>query len=173
MGAGDVEARLLAWCRAQTLPLWLVLDAAQGDPAREALFGSGRRYRSLYNGEAAEAFRAVAPYLVRAPATSRFVEAAVTRGWANHWGVWALADVPFAALRRHLRRFVKVELPGEGAALFRFYDPRVLAVYLSSAAPGDVARFFGPVRVFVGRDRATGAAWVMRHAQGRVSVEVL
>lgn len=174
MGDADpAEARLLSWCRGQRLPLWAVLDAAQGDAARETLFGSGRRYRSLYSGAAADTYRRVCPYLVRAPASSRFVERMVTLGWGAHWAIWLVADAPFAALRRHLRRFLKVQLPGEGAALFRFYDPRVLPTFLTSAPDADVARFFGPVSAFVGRDRATGAALVVRHARGAVRVEAL
>lgn len=167
----SVEARLLAWCRAQTRPLWAVLDAAQGEPARSTLFGSGRRYQSLYSGEAAETYRDVAPYLVRAPATSRFVERVVTLGWPGHWATWVVCDAPLAALRRHLRRFLKVRLPGDGVVLFRYYDPRVLPVFLSAAPPDDVARFFGPVTAFVGRDRASGEAVVLRHAGGRLRAE--
>jgi hypothetical protein len=48
--------------------------------------------------------------------------------------------------------------------LFRFYDPRVLRVYLPTCWPGELTRMFGPVESFV-MESAEGNVLQMR--QGR------
>jgi len=69
--------------------------------------------------------------------------------WGNSWGcfVWALAD--FKALRRHFRRFLMVEDERAKRMYFRFYDPRVLRVFLPTCTTAEALEFFGPIKYFV------------------------
>ena len=48
-------------------------------------------------------------------------------------------------LRKHFRQFLLAALPDGKQVYFRFYDPRVLRVYLPTCTPEEIYRFFGPV----------------------------
>jgi len=64
--------------------------------------------------------------------------------------VYLTCDRPFAEVRKHLRRFLTVELEGSSKpVLFRFYDPRVLRVFLPTCTPKEVLEFFGPIKRYV------------------------
>ena len=52
--------------------------------------------------------------------------------WGDAWGVWARSEVAFDDVRRHMRRFLRVQGEDGRRMLFRWYDPRVLRVYLPS-----------------------------------------
>jgi hypothetical protein len=73
----------------------------------------------------------------------------VHEGWGKSWGVYLTCEKPFEEVRKHLRHYLTVELEGEKKrVLFRFYDPRVLRVFLPTCTPEDASEFFGPIRKF-------------------------
>jgi len=49
----------------------------------------------------------------------------------------------------HLRRFLTVRTEKGKKLLFRFYDPRVLRLYLPTCTSTELNTFFGPVERFV------------------------
>ena len=59
-------------------------------------------------------------------------------------------------MRRHLRRHLVVETEAEQPLSFRFYDPRVLGLFLRSATAAEARGFFGPVTSFF-VEEGTGA----------------
>jgi hypothetical protein len=63
--------------------------------------------------------------------------------------VFVIAPAAMEALRNHFRRFLMVRLPAERLVYFRFYDPRVLRVYLPTCTPEELELIFGPVDYFV------------------------
>ena len=64
------------------------------------------------------------------------------------WGVFAMSKASAAELWRHFRRFLVVQLPDGDKTQFRFYDPRVLPVYVRCCEEWELRKFFGPVRGF-------------------------
>ena len=56
------------------------------------------------------------------------------------------AHEPLDALRHHFRQFSMVELPDRKQVYFRFYDPRVLRVFLPTCTAEETKQFFGPVK---------------------------
>jgi hypothetical protein len=96
--------------------------------------------------------------LIELPKGSPFLERLVRDGWGESWGVYLTSDAPFEELRKHLRRFLTVELEGGKAVLFRFYDPRVLSVFLPTCTPRERAEFFGPIRRYLVESDAGGEA---------------
>jgi hypothetical protein len=48
-------------------------------------------------------------------------------------------------VRHHLRHFLMVEIEGGKPVYFRFYDPRVLRVYLPTCTDQERQQFFGPL----------------------------
>jgi hypothetical protein len=139
---------LLQLLQTQPEPLFALVDAARGDAVREWLAECSDPHQSLYEGERAEALADFAPYLVSFAADSAALETLVAAGWGKAWGVYLAAPQPFAEVRKHFRRFLMVELDDEGPVYFRYYDPRVLRLFLPACTAEEAAQFFGPVMRF-------------------------
>jgi len=56
-----------------------------------------------------------------------------------------LVVVELEQLFEHLRSFLKVKEPDDKELFFRFYDPRVLRIFLPTCNAQEVFQFFGPV----------------------------
>ena len=55
-------------------------------------------------------------------------------------------------MRRHLRHFLEVQLPDGKQVYFRFYDPRVLRVFLPTCTADEINQFFGPIKQYLMED---------------------
>lgn len=141
--------RVLQVLRGQAEPLFALLDAARTPRVLELLRGSGEEHQSLYEGAKGEELAEWAPYVVRLPAQSGLLETLVREGWGESWGVYFTSEKTLAEVRKHFRHFLMVRLADGRTAYFRFYDPRVLRVYLPSCNATEAAQFFGPVRGYL------------------------
>ena len=135
--------------RAPGESLFALLDAARDPAVLFLIRDGGRPHQSLYEGAEADDLAAYGPYLVDLDGDDAFLPRLVERGWGRSWGVYLASPADLATVRRHLRRYLKVEIPGGRTALFRFYDPRVLREFLPSWADDERDAFFGPVSAYV------------------------
>ena len=62
--------------------------------------------------------------------------------------VFLITKASFEDVRKHLRHFLMVTTEDGREVYFRFYDPRVLRVFLPTCTPDEVKQFFGPIRSF-------------------------
>lgn len=130
-------------------PLFAILDAARDDRVLELLLTEEEKFQSLYEGDLAQELYEVAPYLVRLSPDSTLLEALVHEGWGRSWGIYLTCDKRFADVRRHMRRFLMVKTDDGQQLYFRFYDPRVLRVFLPTCTLDQVTEFFGPLACFL------------------------
>lgn len=173
---GEQQRRALELFRTQKLPLFAIIDAARAPELLNLLRVHAEIYYSLYDGAAGEQLDDVAPYLVELRPRSPLLEALVREQWGNSWGVfaWALSD--FKNLRRHLRRFLMVQDTRGKDMYFRFYDPRVLRVFLPTCSAAELGEFCGPIRGFLLEAEQPGNALLCALEQGsslRVDVVAL
>ena len=128
-------------------PLFAILDAARDARVLHLLgtFQGKAEYQTLYAGARGEELGAVAPYLVRFPAETILLETLVREGWGKGWGLFLTCDEPFSQLRKHLRHFLMVKAENGRRLYFRFYDPRVLRVFLPTCRANESMEFFGPI----------------------------
>jgi hypothetical protein len=131
------------------VPIFAVLDGASAPDLVKNLFKHEPEYCCLYRGELKPDMATVAPYLVRLEAGSPFTEWLLAEGWGVHWGVFVASTGNLRMLRDHFRQFQMVELPDQRAVIFRYYDPRVLRIFIPACNAGELAVFFGPVQGFV------------------------
>jgi Domain of unknown function (DUF4123) len=143
------ECPLLEFLRGQTNPLYAVLDAARSPDVLRALRASGQNYVSLYEGEKGEAYASVAPYLVALPPENDFLPRLLEVSWGRSWGIYLTCHASMPDLRRHLRRFLMVSDETGRRLVFRYYDPRVLRVFLPACAPAEAGEFLGFIRSFL------------------------
>jgi len=129
--------------------LYALLDAARDGRIARLLDQSPEEHASLYEGPQGEELAEVAPYLVRLEPHSPLLAELLRRGWGNAWGLYLFSEEPFRLVRRHFRHFLKVRTEEGRELYFRFYDPRVLRVFLPTCRPDEVLQLFGPVTRFV------------------------
>jgi len=146
------QERLLYLLRSDFQPLYAVLDAARDIKILALLFKSNEEYQSLYEGPQGAKLAQVAPYLVRLKKDSLLLEKLVRDGWGESWGVYLTCASEFNEVRRHLRHFLEVMLPEGEQVYFRFYDPRVLRVYLPTCNFEEINYFFGPIKNYLMED---------------------
>jgi hypothetical protein len=127
------------------LNVFAVLDGASIKNLRASLHILQPEHACLYRGDLEPDLAEVAPYLVQLQPESQFTEWVAVDGWGKHWGIFVRSTQDLAAMRRHLRTLLTVHDPDGRPLLFRFYDPRVLAVFLPTCTAEQLATFFGPI----------------------------
>lgn len=110
----------------------------------------GLEFECLYSGELEPGVAEMAPYIARLEAGSEFA-GWVMNGWGQKRGIFAHVprDVGLPVLRRHFRKLNMVYGPDASPLLFRYYDPRVMRMFLSSCERDERKQLFGPVSSYV------------------------
>lgn len=149
--------------------VFALLDGASVPNLLDRLYADPRPdFVCLFHGELAPDMAEVAPYLVALEQGSAFCDWAITQGWGNHWGFFAVTRADLRALWFHLRMLNIVYGPDGKPMLFRYYDPRVLRVFLPTCSPEQVKELFGPVNRFVAEADVAGAALTFTHVAGEL-----
>jgi hypothetical protein len=130
-------------------PLYALLDASREPSVLKVILESEEEYQSLYEGPQGAQLAHFAPYLIRVPQKSPLLDTLVQQAWAKSWGVFLTCDTPLKELRSHFRHFLTVKLPDGQQVYFRYYDPRVLRLFLPTCLPEETTQFFGPVKQFL------------------------
>ncbi|SPE42726.1 conserved hypothetical protein [Candidatus Sulfopaludibacter sp. SbA3] len=133
----------------------------------ERIFGAvDRTYQPkecLYTGNLPWQLRMTAPYLVELAREDRFTRFLLEDGWGNSWSLFLRTETGFKQLRRHLRQFLRVRSEAGTPLIFRYYDPRVLRVYLPTCRPTELETFFGPIDIFLAEGKDPGEMLEFRH----------
>jgi hypothetical protein len=165
----DSPGQLLPWQTKLITALeaacnFVVLDGAISPAVRDLLNQAGVFYQSLYEGEQAADIAAFGPYLAEIQKGGKLVPFLIKVGWGNSWGVFLSTKMDFAATRKHLRHFLMVDIEGGERVLFRFYDPRVMRVFLPTCNAEQRKEFFGQIeQILVESEKKTA---VIRYSPG-------
>lgn len=139
-----------------------VLDGAALPDLLDRLAEASPDHVCLYRGELAPDMRQCAPYLVELQDRGLFTDWVLSEAWGSHAGIFVSAADDLRTLRQHFRRFSIVQSPDGKPLYFRYYDPRVLRVYLPTCNRQEMDILFGPVRRFVMEDEGAASALMMR-----------
>ncbi len=136
------------------MPYHLLLDAARMNSFMDEARELNPEHASLYRNKrgADEILPEVAPFLFSFPYSADFTDFVIDKGWGDSWGLWVESKVGFDALYDHFRRFLMVQTEEGKKLYFRFYDPRVLRIFLPTCDAGQLKDFFGPISRFVMED---------------------
>jgi Domain of unknown function (DUF4123) len=134
--------------------IWMVVDAARD----KAIYGLlldcfYSQHSCLFAGDLAPELEVAAPYLVQLDYDDEKTRRFVNRAWGNNWGVFVKCDKRFDAVLRHLRTFLTVRDEAGNKLMFRYYDPRILRVYLPTCTTRELQTVFGPIERFLMEDR--------------------
>lgn len=128
--------------------VWAILDTARDERIHEALRLSRLEYLPLYAGKLPDALQRAAPYLIELAPGYRFTRPLLEMGWGHSWGVFVRVK-DARNLRHHLRGFLRVQDASGRTLVFRYYDPRVLRLYLPTCEKSELATVFGPIDSFL------------------------
>ena len=129
---------------------YAILDGASVPELLDHLYGTPRpEFICLYRGELQPDMAEVAPYLVRLTPRAPFSEWVLTEGWGKHWGIFALSPANMIAVRKHFRTFLMVKNPAGKQVYFRYYDPRVLRIFLPTCNAEETRWVFGPLTTYL------------------------
>ncbi|MCX6270834.1 MAG: DUF4123 domain-containing protein [Bacteroidetes bacterium] len=93
------------------------------------------------------------------------------KGWGDSWGVLVYADHDLKKLVKHFQKFLTVNTEDGEAYYFRFYDPRVLRVFLPTCDQTQLKDFFGPVNYLICEDEDSAFAFVFSLDNGVLLTE--
>jgi hypothetical protein len=157
----------------EELGVYAVLDGASVPSLLDQLYEQQPEYACLYRGELEPDMAEVAPYLVRLEPDSDFTDWLIEKGWGRHWGIFALSGESLSAMRRHFRAFLIVYTPDNKPVYFRYYDPRVMRIYLPTCNAKELDTVFGPVEYFLLEDEGANTALRFRNNSGVLHQEKL
>lgn len=111
---------------------------------------------------------AAAPYLVRLERDSRFTDWIFANGWGKHWGIFCISAASMRTLRDHFRNFLIAYDETASSFFFRYYDPRVLQVFLPTLNKDELTAFFGPVYRFLAESEDGNSALCFTSVSGKL-----
>jgi len=132
---------------APTQPIcYLLLDGAQieGLPARLYSLEAAPSLHLLYQQTAYEALAEVGPMLIEVRSHSD-LERVFHLEWQATVGIWLESDASEDELVEHLRSLIHVRLESDQTTLFRYYDPRITALWLDALTTDERNLSMGPV----------------------------
>lgn len=138
---------------------YAILDGASIPGLLDVLSTARDQRACLYRGELKPDLAARAPYLVHLRPDSPLTDWILSEGWGQHWGVFAKTPANLEILRRHFRTLLRVRDHSGKVLYFRFYDPRVLTLYLPTCNRQEIKAVYGPVTQFVAEDEKSGRAF--------------
>lgn len=123
--------------------VWAVLDTAK-DPKIFGLVSQCYLEKCcLFAGEIDPVLERSAPHLIQLSPRDSVSDSLLALGWGQAWGIFLQSDDSLRTLRRHLRTILRVKDDTGRHLLFRYYDPRVLRVYLPTCLTGELKTVFG------------------------------
>ena len=131
--------------------VYALLDGAKDKQIEKMLRNTELHYSCLYQGKMSFNLLRSAPHLVRLEKDHKETLPLLEAAWGNHWGIFAIVWPPAYSheIRHDFRKVTKIKTPNNKTAVFRFYDPRVLRIFLPSCNAEQAQQVFGSIEDFV------------------------
>ncbi len=134
------------------LNVYAILDAARDVRIYRKLGNYSCEYLCLLTDRLPDELAHTAPYLVKLKKDAVFTKWLIKNGWGNSWGSFALTPEDLFDAVTHFRKFIKVKDEKGNILYFRYYDPRVMRVYLPTCVAKEFDFVFGNVKYYLMED---------------------
>ncbi len=147
---GAVEEMLFHFAEKNGMQLFGILDSARSDEVLAKLAIDKVKYESLYHGLQEEEFLyEVSPFLVLLKKDTALFRWWTSERWGESLGIFFTSSDSFEHLVRHFQKFLTARVKDGTERYFRFYDPRILRVYLPTCTAEELNLFFGSINRFI------------------------
>ena len=148
---------VLASHAAAEVRTYALVDCARDPEIYQALLEPALELRCLYSGDLPPVLAEAAPYIVEVAEGTAFASS-FKEAWGGSWGILVRSTADIDTLRKHFKKIQVVRAPGGKRLLFRFYDPRVMRLFLPTCDEEQLQEIFSDkVRELVMEDREGGA----------------
>ena len=157
---------------------FLLLDAARVEDNIRIARELNSSNVSIYKGTIDEELNDIAPFLFTYNDDSEFATWYFKNGWGNSWGLIIESEYQIEETLNHFQKILIVKTEDDQEIYFRFYDPRVLRIFLPTCDSNQLKELFGPVECFICEDEdpAFGLVFTFEHNSlktNRISKEEL
>ena len=151
---------------------YTLIDAARVSEQMAVAKELNKRHDSLYRGGSEASLAEVAPYIFQFAHPTLFSTWFLKKGWGDAWGVMIKSSWPLSELHKHFRKFLLVKTEDGQELYFRFYDPRVLRIFLPTCDAAQIREFFGgAIDYFMVEDEDPAYALRFSHQNGVLQTE--
>jgi hypothetical protein len=140
---GKLKSALWPEDSVRPVNIWAVLDGAKDQRIYNLVSRCYLDKCCLFAGELSPELERAAPHLVQISPRDSVSDSLLTLGWGRAWGIFIQSDDSIRTLRRHLRTLLRVKDEAGRYLLFRYYDPRVLRIYLPTCLDHELKSMFG------------------------------
>jgi hypothetical protein len=130
----------------------VILDGARIGVALDTVLSKMSVVYCLSEGNYKDQFADVAPYLCEYRRLTDFENWFLGDSWGKAWGILINCEIEMIGLGDHFRKFLIVQDEDGRELYFRFYDPRVLRIFLPTCTKEQLKEFFGPVKEYIMED---------------------
>ena len=152
---------------------YYIIDSARSLEQTEFALKLNANSVCLYRGQSEKNLAIVAPYLLTCENNSEFLDWIFKSGWGKSWGFFVVSDANPFEIYQHFRKFLIIQIEDSKKVYFRFYDPRVLRVFLPTCDEHQLKEFFGPVSHFTLENEDPSQALVFSLRNGALHTEVI
>lgn len=157
--ASDIIKNLFSYVDHEKPNVFAILDGARDKRIESLVLNSQHDHACLYTGRLSPALQQAAPYLVELQQHSDFTKQLIQKAWGKSWGIFIITppDVTLTQVRTSFRKISRVRAPSTDGTpgkvmVFRYYDPRVLRIFLPTCERFELSQIFGPASCFVVED---------------------
>lgn len=158
----SVTEFLLERSKQEKCMLFGIIDSARNDEVFRYLVTGNVKYKSLFEGTMDVQSYGVSGFLVECKKESPLFHWMTSEAWGTNCCIFFTSNASFDDLFSHFQKFNRVYIEDEDVVLFRYYDPRVLRVYLPSCRSNEIDLFFGEVVTFFAEDNDPGIITVFK-----------
>lgn len=141
------ELRRALWPNGPRADIWAIVDAAQDQKVYWTLTNSFLQHCCLFAGKLPQALEMAAPYLVQLDPEDKLTTF-LAENMGRNLGIFLRCDGSLNEVRKHLRSFLTVKDMRGQKMLFRYYDPRIMRVYLPTCTSAELQTVFGPIKTY-------------------------
>ena len=124
---------------------YILLDAARMEVRIDEAKKLNPEFLCLYKGKSEQDLECVAPYIFTFKQNSSFANWYYENGWGDAWGILLHSAYSLEDLHKHFRKFLMVQTEDKEELYFRFYDPRVLRIFLPTCDIDQLKEFYGNI----------------------------
>jgi hypothetical protein len=151
------------------LPLFALLDQACDPSIQEMLSDLRAEAYPLFDIDSNPQLAPVTPMLVAIEKNKKLLNAVLAKGWGNNWGFFCASSAAPYEMRTHFKKFLRAQDEDGKEMFFRYYDPRVLRLYLPTCTAQESTAFFGSAQWFLMEDEDPKSALAFFFAPQGVS----